>query len=263
MNNKHIIESVYDTAANVSYISKELAKEHRLNCWKFKRENLSAFTINNSIECLGRVTVNIQIGEISKQVILYVIDNSNYSLILGLDLIKIFKLNCSNDLRIFQMLKLDNKFVQKEIVSNYTKLTDKNVKIQNESNQSKNAYQINKNLKETISTQNSLCKNTNKKTCKTNQNQLNDQKKIQNNQSFQNEKFSKENHSKSYAFNKKVYNLDSKFKTSKSIDNIQNRDKITINTTKQINIAIKIFNDKSNENNNRMIKLNDKFIHPK
>ena len=70
---------------------------------------MSIHTVNSSSQCLGWVTVHLTIDNNYEKVNLFVIENANYSLILGLDLIKLFKLSLSDDLRIFQWQKINNK----------------------------------------------------------------------------------------------------------------------------------------------------------
>ena len=76
-------------------------------------------TIANINSCLGLTTVNITIGNSCHSCELHVISNSNYELIIGLDLIKVFNLKMNENFQIFQIIDKNNA-INDEIFSNYT-----------------------------------------------------------------------------------------------------------------------------------------------
>ncbi|RWS22051.1 gag-pol fusion protein-like protein, partial [Leptotrombidium deliense] len=71
-------------------------------------------------EYLGRVSVTLTIGLHKQKVLLYVLRNANQKLLLGLDLMREFKLKINDDFRIFQKVDLNNEIFEDEIISNYT-----------------------------------------------------------------------------------------------------------------------------------------------
>lgn len=68
---------------------------------------------------LGRVTVDLKIGSCTKSVNLIVVNNSNYDLLIGLDLINTFNLNLNQDYRIFQLNEINK--LKEQIQTNYSK----------------------------------------------------------------------------------------------------------------------------------------------
>jgi len=75
----------------VSSVSEERAKKFKLNIKTFKR-TITCETINGSSECLGQTTCEVQIGYETLKVNFLVIKNCKKDVLLGLDVIKQFKL---------------------------------------------------------------------------------------------------------------------------------------------------------------------------
>lgn len=94
--------------------------------------------------CLGRINCYLKIGLINKLVHLYVLDNAHQDIIIGLDLIKVFKLKLEDDFRVFQQIKFNDELISVEIKSNYSKYSNLN--------ESKDSPKVNQKIKQ--------CKNT-------------------------------------------------------------------------------------------------------
>ena len=81
---------------------------------------------------MGRCSVNMTIGLITKKVNLFIIKNSHHNLIIGLDLFKPFSLSLTENLKIFQKIHFNDDIFIEEIHSNYTNPLRKNAQSNNE-----------------------------------------------------------------------------------------------------------------------------------
>jgi hypothetical protein len=97
-----IIESIFDSGANISCVSLEIVNKLKIPIWKFKNEKLKYSTISNIHQYLGHVTVNLNIGNVTEKVNLSVLENPKYNSIIGLDLINKFKLSLNEEYQVFQ-----------------------------------------------------------------------------------------------------------------------------------------------------------------
>jgi len=98
---------IYDSGSNVSLVNSRLIKFKNEKTKDVKSANLT--TINGVKKTNGMVTIKIKIFEIEKQVNIFVIDSENfkYDFLLGLNMIKKFKLIQNENLEI---TKKKNKF---------------------------------------------------------------------------------------------------------------------------------------------------------
>lgn len=108
MNDKLEIYGVYDSGSNVSLINSKILK------LKGKGNSLNEadlVTINGVKKTSGLTTLKIKIFELEKNADVYIIDEPNfkYDFLIGLDLIKDFKLIQNEDLQITQKFYLNNK----------------------------------------------------------------------------------------------------------------------------------------------------------
>lgn len=108
LNDKLEIHGVYDSGSNVSLINSKLLKI-RGEGNNLNEANL--VTINGVKKTSGLTTLKVKIFEIEKNVDVYIIDEQNfkYDFLIGLDLIKIFKLTQNEELKITQKIYLNNK----------------------------------------------------------------------------------------------------------------------------------------------------------
>ena len=86
-----ICNAVFDSGANISIISYKLARQLNI-LQNMQQINSNFITINSQHKCLGLLIIPITIGEIRENHSFEVIEHSNYSLLLGLDIIRKFKL---------------------------------------------------------------------------------------------------------------------------------------------------------------------------
>lgn len=108
MNDKLDIHGVYDSGSNVSLINSKLLK------LKGNAKNLNEadlVTINGVKKTSGLTTLKIKIFDIEKKVDVYIIDKQNfrYDFLIGLDLIKTFKLIQNEELIITQAQYINNE----------------------------------------------------------------------------------------------------------------------------------------------------------
>jgi len=104
---------IIDSRCNVKCISDTLVKVliqaiHLNKTVKFK-------TSNNNIKCLGHVTCEMTIGDKTLKIQPNLLLSLNYSFIHGLDLIKMFNLEISSPLQVFQYIHLNSLMCRKEI----------------------------------------------------------------------------------------------------------------------------------------------------
>ena len=131
INDTLAIDGIYDSGSNVSLINSKLLK------LKGKGNSLNEanlVTINGVKKASGLTNLKIKIFQIEKNVKVYIIDEQNfkYDFLIGLDMIKKFKLIQNEDLKITQKLNLyeekveeasneiiENKNIQKEYRINF------------------------------------------------------------------------------------------------------------------------------------------------
>ena len=96
---------IYDSGSNVSLINSKLIKLKNKKPKEEKNANLT--TINGVKKTNGMVTIKTKIFEIEKQINIFVIDSENfkYDFLIGLDMIKKFKLIQNKKLEITQKNK--------------------------------------------------------------------------------------------------------------------------------------------------------------
>ena len=111
---------IYHSGSNVSCISDKLINELNIKILENKR-NLTFKSVNNVGRFLGRVQVKLHIGYYSKVVNLFVIKNIQQPMLIGLDLIKLFKLNINHHFKVKQTITIANRTIEEEIASNYSK----------------------------------------------------------------------------------------------------------------------------------------------
>ena len=125
INNKRVINAIFDSGANISIIDFQLANE--LQILNFSDNQITTFnTINNESHCLGLVNIPIKIGEITLISEFYVLQNSRYNILIGLNLIKNFKLKMSENLRIYQVISENGSTSEIEVQSNYQNKKSRN-----------------------------------------------------------------------------------------------------------------------------------------
>lgn len=116
------------------------AKSLRLNVFTYVNDDFQYNTINSTEnKYLGRVNVNLTIGNNTHKVELIIInnENTNYNLVLGLDLITKFNLSLRDNYRIIQTYNTyDQKDISEEILTNYS-----NFGIKGESTTNNNKYE--------------------------------------------------------------------------------------------------------------------------
>lgn len=93
---------IYDSGSNVSLINSKLVKLKTEN--KENVQNISLLTINGVKITKGMITIKIKILDIEKEIDVYIIDEDNfeYEFLIGLDIIKQFRLIQDEDLKITQ-----------------------------------------------------------------------------------------------------------------------------------------------------------------
>lgn len=137
LNGKLEIYGVYDSGSNVSLINSKLLK------LKGKGNNLNEadlVTINGVKKTSGLTNLNIKIFELEENVDVYIIDEQNfkYDFLIGLDLIKTFKLIQNEDLKITQKQCLTNEHKNKMKEISTDKKTNTELKsIENNNNSTK------------------------------------------------------------------------------------------------------------------------------
>lgn len=124
------IYGVYDSGSNVSLINSKLLKLKR------KGNNLNEadlVTINGVQKTSGLTTLKIKILELEKKVDIYIIDEENfkYDFLIGLDMIKSFKLIQNEKLQISQRLCSKDKNKIEENTSEIRKYTESKNTLEN------------------------------------------------------------------------------------------------------------------------------------
>ncbi|XP_074603951.1 uncharacterized protein LOC141857357 [Brevipalpus obovatus] len=104
---------VYDSGAYISLISLELIDELIL---KFDKKLIKIQGIQNEMVCLGLAEIPLTIGLITSNCVLHVMKNPNFSVLIGLDVIKNFQLSLDKNYKIFQHLEIDGQEVSLPIV---------------------------------------------------------------------------------------------------------------------------------------------------
>lgn len=107
LNKKKEIQGIYDSGSNVTLINSKILKDVGA---EILRKNKQLFkTISGVQESNNKVSLVMKIHKIEKEVEAYIIKNDNFSydILLGLDVIKKFKLLQNDDLNIFQRLDDD------------------------------------------------------------------------------------------------------------------------------------------------------------
>lgn len=107
LDDKLEIFGVYDSGSNVSLINSKLLKlkKEQVN----SSNNANLITINGVKKTSGLTTIKIKIFEIEEKVDVYIIDKENfeYDFLIGLDMIKKFKLIQDENLKITQKERLN------------------------------------------------------------------------------------------------------------------------------------------------------------
>lgn len=95
---------IYDSGSNVSLINSKLLKLKNGKIKDEKSANLR--TINGVSKTNGMVTIKAKIFDIEKETNVFVVDKNNfkYNFLIGLDMIKDFKLIQNEDLKITQKI---------------------------------------------------------------------------------------------------------------------------------------------------------------
>lgn len=91
---------IYDSGANASLINSKLVKLRTEA--KKDVKNTSLLTINGVKKTKGMINIKIKIFETEKNVDVYIVDDLEYEFLIGLNMIKQFKLIQNEDLRITQ-----------------------------------------------------------------------------------------------------------------------------------------------------------------
>lgn len=91
---------IYDSGANASLINSKLVKLRTEA--KKDVKNTSLLTINGVKKTKGMINIKIKIFEIEENVDVYIVDDLEYEFLIGLNMIKQFKLIQNEDLRITQ-----------------------------------------------------------------------------------------------------------------------------------------------------------------
>ena len=115
--NSSLCSAIVDSGCNASCISDKLMKDLKLNLIHLDR-TVTFKTPNNIIKCLDRVTCEVTIGYKTLKTQLYVLYALNHPIIFGLDLIKMFSLEISPTLQIFQHIHLNGVVCKEEINTN-------------------------------------------------------------------------------------------------------------------------------------------------
>ena len=115
--NSSLCSAIIDSGCNASCISDKLVKDLKLNLIHLDR-TVTFKTPNNIVKCLGRVTCEVTIGYKTLKTQLYVLSALNHPIILGLDLIKMFSLEISPTLQMFQHIHLNGVVCKEEINTN-------------------------------------------------------------------------------------------------------------------------------------------------
>ena len=83
-------------------------------------KKLNFESINTNGKFLGRVEIKLNLGYYIYISNLLVIEKAKQNMLIGLDLIKLFKLSINKDFKIYQSIKIHDQIIQEEITSNYS-----------------------------------------------------------------------------------------------------------------------------------------------
>jgi len=140
----------------VSCISDKLAKELNLAVLKCEKQ-LTFESINTNGKFLGRVEIKLNLGYYIYISNLLVIEKAKQNMLIGLDLIKLFKLSINKDFKIYQSIKIHGQIIQEEIISNYSNTKNLQVNTIQVNDESENKNQkIKEKLKTLISKYNQI-----------------------------------------------------------------------------------------------------------
>lgn len=101
LDKKKEVAAVYDSGSNITVINEKVVKELRKSVSKSKE---LLYTISGVQGRIKKTKITVQINKIEHELEVYVVKNNNFSydLLLGLNVIKQFKLIQDEKLRIFQ-----------------------------------------------------------------------------------------------------------------------------------------------------------------
>ena len=111
---------MFDTGANVSIIDLKLVKTLNLKIFSKPNDSLDYTTIDSTNKCLGLVSINITLGIITQKCDLYVLQSRVHEILIGLDLIELFKLKMNENFKIYQFFVKNDIIFEEEILSNYS-----------------------------------------------------------------------------------------------------------------------------------------------
>lgn len=93
------LSGIYDFGSNVSLINSKFLK---INGKKNTDNDVNLITINGVKKAEGLTTLKVKIFKIEKEVEIYIIDGYKYDFLIGLDMIKEFRLSQDMNLEISQ-----------------------------------------------------------------------------------------------------------------------------------------------------------------
>lgn len=97
--NKVQLSGIYDSGSNVLLINSKFLK---IKEKKNTDNNVNLITINGVKKAEGLTTLKVKIFKIEKEVDIYIIDGYKYDFLIGLDMIKEFRLSQDMNLKISQ-----------------------------------------------------------------------------------------------------------------------------------------------------------------
>lgn len=130
------INAIYDTGCTKSLINHKIVKDLKL---KLNNSKVFLKSLGGLNSCKNRANVELKIGKLKKKVELIVVKNKNFTfdILIGLDLIKKFKLTQEKNLKIKQKLKEKKNLIKINLIKDKKdkiskKFTNKiNVKVDN------------------------------------------------------------------------------------------------------------------------------------
>lgn len=130
------IKAIYDTGCTKSLINHKIVKDLKL---KLNNSKVFLKSLGGLNSCKNRANVELKIGKLKKKVELIVVKNKNFTfdILIGLDLIKKFKLTQEKNLKIKQKLKEKKNLIKINLIKDKKdkiskKFTNKiNVKVDN------------------------------------------------------------------------------------------------------------------------------------
>lgn len=144
LDDKLDVLAIYDSGSNVSLINKKLLKIKNNEAKMVNNTNL--VTISGVKRTSGLTTLKIKIFDIESKVDVYILDNNDfqYDFLIGLDMIKLFRLNQDENLNITQIkdtplkkiINISNKavladdIIKNESVPNYSVNFNEHVKLE-------------------------------------------------------------------------------------------------------------------------------------